>query len=187
MASKRCKVCGVEKPLEDFYRSPRSRQGVVSHCRECAKKQRRAYEARCGQRLLPPFKVCGRCAVEKPSKAFHRKKGGDGLHSWCRECRNARERLARTPETNRARALRSHYGIDIATYDQMFVRQGGRCAICGSQDTGKRRCFHIDHDHETGEVRALLCNKCNPAIGLMDDDPERLEAAARYLRAFQRG
>lgn len=188
MASKRCKTCGVEKPLAAFHTSPRGRQGVAAHCRECAKERRHAYEARCDKRLLPPSKVCRWCGVDKPRTAFHRKKGGDGLHSLCKACRSDHERRVRTPTINRERALRAHYGIDTATYERMLSSQNGGCAVCGVKDAGgKCRHFHVDHDHETGEVRALLCNKCNPAIGLMDDDPERLEAAARYLRAFKRG
>jgi hypothetical protein len=81
--------------------------------------------------------------------------------------------------------LKSNYGISLEEYERMLACQGGRCAICGSTDPCGKPTFAVDHDHVTGEVRALLCNKCNPAIGMLGDDPERLEAAARYLRAFK--
>jgi len=83
--------------------------------------------------------------------------------------------------------LKFKYGMSLEDYERMLVQQGGRCAICGSLEShGKTQHFVVDHDHTTGEIRALLCNRCNPAIGMMGDDPDRLEAAARYLRAFKR-
>lgn len=60
-----------------------------------------------------------------------------------------------------------------------------RCEVCGglgggNRDGGSR--LHFDHDHETGEFRGWLCRQCNMALGLLKDDPLRLEALARYLR-----
>jgi hypothetical protein len=81
--------------------------------------------------------------------------------------------------------LKKCYGITPAEYERLFARQGGRCAICGASDPHGKPTFAVDHDHVTGVVRALLCHKCNPAIGTMDDDADRLEAAARYLRSFK--
>jgi hypothetical protein len=64
-----------------------------------------------------------------------------------------------------------------------LAAQGGRCAICGTDTPGTvQRFFAMDHDHETGEMRGLLCYRCNIGIGNLADDPDRLEAAARYHR-----
>src|SRR5262245_20190249 len=71
------------------------------------------------------------------------------------------------------------YGISWADYETMFERQGGACAIC--QRTGLTLC--VDHCHLTGEVRGLLCIRCNSAIGFCSDDPALLQAAAAYLQA----
>ena len=57
------------------------------------------------------------------------------------------------------------------------------CEICGG-DNGKR-AIHLDHDHKTGEFRGWLCSNCNTGIGMFADDPDRLEEAARYLRAVR--
>jgi hypothetical protein len=65
------------------------------------------------------------------------------------------------------------------SYEEMFAEQDGKCAICGC--ISERR-LDVDHCHKTGHVRALLCNDCNPGIGRLKDDPDRCEAAARYLR-----
>lgn len=77
------------------------------------------------------------------------------------------------------------------TYDQflkMFNDQGGKCAICPTtlllhgKGTGRKNSACVDHDHRTGRPRALLCNRCNTAIGMFGDDPAVVDAAAGYLR-----
>lgn len=67
------------------------------------------------------------------------------------------------------------------------LRRAGQCEICGTREPGGRYGnWHIDHDHQTGAIRGVLCSYCNTALGLMGDDPTRLEAAARYLRTHER-
>ncbi len=81
--------------------------------------------------------------------------------------------------------LRKRYGISAAEYHAMVKRQGGRCAICRSESVMVEqvdRRWHVDHCHKTGKVRGLLCNRCNMAIGLLGDDPDRAVRAAKYLR-----
>lgn len=94
----------------------------------------------------------------------------------CDECRAwSRLRVARS------RTLRPH-GITVDQYDDMLSAQGGRCAICGTDDPGRGHpSFCVDHDHVSGAVRGLLCYGCNIALGHFADDPTRLRAAADYL------
>ena len=83
--------------------------------------------------------------------------------------------------------LKLKYGITLEVYDQMHMLQQGECAICGktAEEAGpKGSILHVDHNHETGEVRALLCTKCNKGIGLLDDSPEALRSAADYLDRY---
>lgn len=88
----------------------------------------------------------------------------------------------RNPERVRARQLRK-YGITQVEYDAMLVAQGGLCQICRTDTpSSRRKWFDVDHCHSTGRVRGLLCEICNRVVGLMKDDPERLERAAQYLR-----
>ncbi len=74
------------------------------------------------------------------------------------------------------------YGITLADFDALLASQGGACAICKGQPNGPGGRFHVDHCHESNKVRGLLCGRCNTAIGLLGDDPERIEKAAVYLR-----
>lgn len=62
----------------------------------------------------------------------------------------------------------------------MFAAQGGRCAICGDPPPEGRH-LHVDHDHDAGDVRALLCGRCNTMLGLAREDPEILASAIAYL------
>lgn len=79
-------------------------------------------------------------------------------------------------------------GITPAEYRAMLDAQGHRCAICRCEEPPKssvrrRDAWHIDHDHETGKVRGVLCPACNLMLGHARDNPSILEAAVRYLSA----
>ena len=73
------------------------------------------------------------------------------------------------------------YGITLQDYNAMFEEQDGRCAICGVHQSELKRALAVDHDHGTGEVRGLLCQKCNAGIGNLRDDASLLKRAACYL------
>lgn len=74
------------------------------------------------------------------------------------------------------------FGITQAELDAMLEAQHNLCAICGNGHVGVGTRLHIDHCHSTGRIRGLLCGKCNTAVGLLDDSPERAEQLAAYLR-----
>jgi hypothetical protein len=78
--------------------------------------------------------------------------------------------------------LKRTYGITPEEYTALLLSQNGRCAICRADGPGRgHQNFCVDHDHQTGEVRGLLCHKCNRAIGLLGDAPETVQAAYEYL------
>lgn len=118
-----------------------------------------------------------------------------------------RDRLATTERARRARrraeeperliaqdrswTLRK-YGLALADYDALLVRQGGVCAACGRPEVIRHPnstlpgadSLSVDHDHETRMARGLLCRACNRALGLLGDDPERLAALLAYRRSY---
>jgi hypothetical protein len=101
-----------------------------------------------------------------------------GLNSEQRRGIAARQRIHR---------LRKYFGLTIEEYEAILEKQKGGCAICGSiTSQGRWEHLHVDHDHNTGKVRGLLCTKCNRGIGLFDDDPNLLEKTAKYLRDASR-
>lgn len=88
------------------------------------------------------------------------------------------------PVTTRRYHLKKKFGITPAEYDALLASQNGGCAICGQQCPTNRN-LAVDHDHETGRIRGLLCNPCNRAVGLLRDDPDLLAKAAQYLLHHQ--
>lgn len=86
--------------------------------------------------------------------------------------------------------LRRNYGINFGDYSRMLGEQNGLCAICGGPPVGGKKSnarLHVDHDHVTGAVRGLLCNRCNLGIGYFADDLGRLLAAIDYLIKHKEG
>jgi hypothetical protein len=77
--------------------------------------------------------------------------------------------------------IKSHYGLDWDAYQNLIAEQNGRCAICDDVASGKYR-LAIDHDHDTGAIRGLLCGSCNGGMGLFKDNIARLLKAVEYLR-----
>lgn len=81
-------------------------------------------------------------------------------------------------EGQRNGSIRRKYGLTPEQYADLLERQGGTCAICP-----RTTPLHVDHDHDTGAVRGILCGPCNRGVGLLGDDPNTLRAAAHYLEA----
>lgn len=110
------------------------------------------------------------------------------LYTYCKECRNKKERTRYTSAKGRETNLRRNYGITQEQYDLMVFQQGGVCAICKQPETlinGKTKrvqLLAVDHNHETGEVRELLCNTCNYLVGYCDLDRERVKNVLKYLK-----
>jgi len=126
------------------------------------------------------MKTCSKCKTEKPFQGFSKSKNeACGYHSHCKMCnkeyRDANKELFRNSH------LKSKYGIDLVEYNQMFAKQDGRCAICGRHQSEFKHSLAVDHCHETGEVRGLLCSTCNRGIGYLQDDASVVLRAASYL------
>lgn len=132
---------------------------------------------------------CGRPREDGQFCPMHlrRKQRRGDAGSASRQRAPAGEATWHDPDVSRDKKLRLQYGLTPEAYDEMLRRQGGGCAVCGATNGWARsrakRGMCVDHDHETGHVRGLLCQRCNRAIGLLRDDPTILDAAARYLRA----
>lgn len=145
-------------------------------------------------------KACSKCGKIKPLDAFSPNKAmKSGHQSACKVCcrpyRRAyykrhserlkyemREYRKQRPGYARNVLLKCLYGITEVDYQHLLNLQGGACAICKTTEPGgKQKVFHVDHCHETGIVRGLLCNKCNIGIGMLRDDATIVRAAADYL------
>jgi len=78
--------------------------------------------------------------------------------------------------------LRKNYGLELEQYNLMFENQNGLCAICNHPEK-LNRMLSVDHNHNTGEIRALLCQRCNFLIGMANENLDTLISAVSYLRS----
>lgn len=130
---------------------------------------------------------CRTCGVTKPADEFHRHQAGRRVH--CKECMRAQDR-ARYRNTNGKdrvfdQSLRRLYGITLEQYNVMAAEQQHLCGLC-REPAGTARRMHVDHDHETGQIRALLCHHCNLLLGNAKDSVVRLRQAITYLERHGR-
>ena len=176
MASlKQCVRCGL-KLLSDEFRKTRggSRENT---CRKCQNKRVQArYRLKHPVVLRTPYygempagtKWCPKCKQMLQFESFGKNKTQKfGLTAYCRECQKKVSR-------------RHLYGLTDTAYKQLLFEQNGFCKICGRKFG---MAPHVDHDHSTGRIRGLLCNKCNTAIGMFNEDIACLKAAIVYLES----
>lgn len=98
------------------------------------------------------------------------------------ELQRGRDYYSKNKEAKKARhrvyVLKSRYGLDEEAYLAMVAEREGKCDIC---DVVYYRRLNVDHDHETNQVRGLLCNNCNRGLGHFKDDKQRLKRAIEYI------
>lgn len=135
------------------------------------------------------MKTCTKCYSSKELSEFNKNKNNaDGHSTWCRQCMkdayspaHYKKYVKKNPQVHRKSHLKLKYLLTPEEYESMLHDQQEGCAICGAQqeDIGKR--LLVDHDHETGKVRGLLCPSCNHGLGRFRDDPELLSRAKDYI------
>jgi len=126
------------------------------------------------------MKTCIRCQESKElSKFGNHPTARDGKRNQCEPCRY-QLRKARPGHKEKQRYWNlGRYGITPEEYSAMETKQNKKCKICQEEDK-----LFVDHDHETGMVRGLLCHHCNTMLGLAKDSPQILEGAIAYLRSM---
>jgi hypothetical protein len=130
--------------------------------------------------------LCKQCAnlknkLQKQSKpkGYYSQRARDYQKRW----------IEQNPLANKKSVLKTRYGISLEQYQKMVIDQGNKCKICGRNETvinrrtGKVQTLSVDHCHEIGKVRGLLCQSCNHAIGKFRDDPLLCRRAADYLES----
>lgn len=140
-------------------------------------------------------KICITCKKRKYATAFSPdKRRRDGLQSECRTCKNKkglnryhtdekfRQRVIETAMKSRFKRI---YGITLANYQQMLMKQNHVCLICGQPESriicDKLTQLCVEHDHKTGKVRGLVCHNCNQLLRYASDSVEVLQRTIRYL------
>jgi hypothetical protein len=160
---KTCVKCGVEQPIESFYKAPGTKDGYRGDCKGC-------FRARAKERYPQ---------VREANIARARKWREDNLERF----QASQRRMRSTPEgklRQREGHLKRKYGMTIEQYDAMLEAQGGGCFICGRPPRDDIS-LHVDHDHSTGKIRGILCFCCNNALADFQEDPSLLRKAVEYL------
>jgi hypothetical protein len=116
-------------------------------------------------------KECSHCKKVKPLSEFASSKKPQGASSWCKRC-------------VRDLHLRTKYGISLDQKRQLIDDQGG---VCGIRGCGRHVNMQsaLDHCHESGQPRAVLCRNCNSVLGLCDENVRRIEGIAEYAREWK--
>lgn len=145
------------------------------------------------------MKICRKCKEERPLSEFAKEKGGlNGLRSACKSCRHLEylawkakvlkdpDYINRNRERIRLKTLWRKHGITADQYNEMFSMQDGKCAICKTHQKHLTRSLSVDHNHDTGEVRGLLCTQCNTSLGLLKENIKLLEAMKSYILHYSK-
>lgn len=120
-----------------------------------------------------------------PFEAFNKRTDGgkQTCVTYCKQCE--REKYLENKDEIREIRRRQRIGVPIGTYNYLVAEYGAECAICKTKNPGgtskESGQFHIDHDHETGAIRGLLCGTCNVGIGMLKHDTQLLLSAIKYL------
>lgn len=157
--TKRCGRCKEHKPLWEFGKKSDSKDGLRCYCKECRKKYNRAHRVE-KTKYNKKYWQTNKIKLVEHSKEYRQTEKG---------------KLA-----CRRRDLKKSFGITLGEFDLMAENQNGICAICGNINiNGHRLC--VDHDHETGKIRALLCDHCNHLLGCAKENVIVLQSAINYL------
>ncbi len=125
-------------------------------------------------------KVCPGCNEDKPMDQYYPQPNrADGYRVYCIPCNSAQ---------NERHRFKRQYGLTLELYHIILEEQNNKCACCGTpiykrtESPSKKLTAHVDHDHETGRVRGLLCGTCNSGIGHLGDNQEGIERALEYVK-----
>ncbi|WP_327366414.1 endonuclease VII domain-containing protein [Streptomyces sp. NBC_01217] len=173
-AGRKCPRCRKTLPRESFASNKAMRDGLQAHCRKCSAEyyqQRQEAKGKAVRVKVPVprgHKRCPRYGEVKSHDQWERdKSSSDGRSSYCRACR---------AERNRISCFQRKYGLTPAELDALIAAQQGVRCICLTAPAE-----HVDHCHETGRVRGVLCFSCNAALGQLKDRPDAIRRAAAYV------
>ena len=143
--------------------------------------------------MITEFKFCKACNTEKSIEDFYKSRKGckKGCVARCKKCHYKQtlqwklKNKEKIPDYHRKHGLKGRYGISLQDFENIKYLQNYGCAICGEiPDKNKPKQsnkLHVDHCHQTGKVRGLLCHLCNRGIGLFRENKELLKKAIDYL------
>lgn len=196
-ALRKCPGCNKYLSLENFVKSKNAKNGHGTYCRSCCNEQNKKRRSKKPDKPDHKFRMssdntllekrCGICQQWKDVAEFG--PNGSSLRWICKNCDAARKREDRKnkPTYQKDLFLQRVYGITLEDYNIMLVAQNGVCKACGCPETvldvrtQTLRSLAVDHDHETGKIRGLLCQGCNQALGSLRENLEKAKSLVRYI------
>lgn len=177
---KECTTCKLMKPLSEFHRSSRVKSGYVSACKSCESirgrkkydplKNKIRYEEKKDEYLATQkeYYKNNKARIQQRSKDYYNRNLEKWLESGWKQ-----------------KGILNREGKPFTKIDHMkeLERTSGLCEICKSDGTLHKKGLCVDHDHDTGIVRGILCAHCNSAIGHFHDDINKLTNAICYLNS----
>ena len=160
--TKVCNKCGKKKPLSDFHKHKIERDGHTSICKKC-----RCFDSAEWRKNNP-----------KKVKESYRKFGKEYNKKYRQENPDKYKLYLRKSK------LKTFYGVSLDDYNEMFSNQKGCCEICGKHQSQENRALSVDHNHTTGEVRKLLCGRCNLLVGQIETNIDIIDSVFNYLKDY---
>lgn len=142
--------------------------------------------AREEQKWVGDLRVCSNCGNHKTPENFYPHSGTGRLVDKCKKCISDKGKL-RSYEELRCKNLKQNYNLTHEEWLKINESQNGVCAICKKPEMRRGRPLSVDHDHQTGKIRGLLCSNCNTALGLLRDSIPNLSEAIDYLKRSDSG
>lgn len=172
LLTKQCNKCNDVKVFADFPRSKTAPSGYAYECKACMAERARL------RRQKDPDK-------QKAYQKSRSKENAEYARKW------RKENKERHKQNKRRFYLKDKYNITTDLYDEMRTLQDCKCYICGKHENdipnAGPTALNVDHCHDTGQVRKLLCMSCNIALGKVNDDVEILQRCIDYIKEHKDG
>lgn len=177
---KRCIYCNEIKPATAFHshnyttKTGKNSRRLMSGCKECKGRYTKVWRNENKDHIAEvtrDWRARNKVHIVERDKAYY-DFNKERILNWSRK-----------------HAFRTKYGLTLEEHAAMIAQQDGKCLICGEEPDPtlgkKKKGLHVDHCHESGKVRGLLCHNCNCAIGLLKDDPQRIRRLLEYIEAHR--
>lgn len=208
--NKRCSKCKCWLPISKFHKNRAKKDGLCHWCKICIAQadhiryrkrnpvvKRLKYIDRYKTIAGIKLKQCSGCRIWRSLNEFCKNKSRKGgLDDRCRVCHRiyaqseagikAGEKWRHSHigcRVKRKSQLKRKFNLTLEQYDRMFEQQNGKCAICDQTEISNKE-LSVDHDHQTGEIRGLLCMNCNLLLGKIESTPELFSKIVKYLQGM---
>ena len=164
---KTCTNCNILKSSKEFYRRQAVKDGLTSWCKKCYSSYTKKYR-KLNSKTYTQY--------QKEYHKRYQKENKTRLKQQRQQYYQDNIKYYKT--VNKKNRLLREYGISLNKYHNMLQQQDCRCAICNKRN----KQLVIDHNHKTGKIKGLLCNKCNSGIGFLQDSVHIINKARIYLQ-----